>query len=54
MGRPGYRWKLEFTRKYVLSIRQIDGSGAKPGIIGLWAVEVIAGASKSFSLTEIL
>jgi hypothetical protein len=35
MGRPGYRWKLEFTRKYVPPIRQIDGSGAKPGIIGL-------------------
>jgi hypothetical protein len=35
MGRPGKRWKLELTKKYVLPIRQIEGSGAKPGMIGL-------------------
>lgn len=39
MGRPGKRWKVELTRKNVSSIRTMDGSGAKPGIIGLMSVE---------------
>jgi len=35
MGRPGKTWNVELTRKKVPSINTTDGSGAKPGIIGL-------------------
>jgi hypothetical protein len=34
MGIPGKRWKLELTRKKVSPMRHIDGSGARPGMIG--------------------
>jgi hypothetical protein len=34
MGSPGKRWKLELTRKNLPSIRQMDGSGENPGMIG--------------------
>jgi hypothetical protein len=37
MGRPGNRWKVEFTRKYVPSTRIREGSGANPGMMGLMA-----------------
>jgi hypothetical protein len=35
MGSPGNKWNVELTKKNVSPTRIAEGSGAKPGIIGL-------------------
>jgi len=48
MGKPGKRWNVELTKKNVSPIRVTDGSGAKPGIIGL-TVAAMLRVSEMFS-----